>query len=160
MIRNMLQPIEFNIKLTILPNVSFTVRGRTFLMPVTATYYYVITPPNSPLSAACAPYREGYPDANALADYLGTATTRLLVEHYLAILPPPWSKGIQGNAILNAKNEDCRMIFTVTEEPALHLKSTSIVDGQLVSQEWTWSDDATKIYVQDIIDTEVSKLNL
>ncbi|KAK2673340.1 Mediator complex, subunit Med17 [Fusarium oxysporum f. sp. vasinfectum] len=45
MIRNMLQPIEFNIKLTILPNVSFTVRGRTFLMPVTATYYYVITPP-------------------------------------------------------------------------------------------------------------------
>ncbi|QGI96748.1 hypothetical protein CEK26_009817 [Fusarium fujikuroi] len=160
MIRNMLQPIEFNIKLTILPNVSFTVRGRTFLMPVTATYYYVITPPNSPLSAACAPYREGYPDANALADYLGTATTRLLVEHYLAILPSPWSKGIQGNAILNAKNEDCRMVFTVTQEPTLHLKSTSIVDGQLVSQEWTWSDDATKIHVQDIIDTEVSKLNL
>ncbi|KAF9776255.1 hypothetical protein IL306_005590, partial [Fusarium sp. DS 682] len=158
MIRNMLQPIEFNIKLTILPNVTFTVRGRTFLIPVTATYYYVITPPSSPLSSACAPYREGYPDANALADYLGTATTRLLVEHYLANLPSPWSKGIQGNVILNASNEQCRMVFTVTQAPALHLNSTSLVDGKLVSQEWTWSDDTTKEHIQNIIDTEVRKL--
>ncbi|KAF4452227.1 calcium channel yvc1 [Fusarium austroafricanum] len=158
-IRNMLQPIEFNIRLTILPNVTFTVRGRTFHFPVTATYYSVITPPNSPLSSVCAPYRDGYPDPKALADYLGTATTRLLVEHYLSSLSAPWCRTIQGNVIGNANNEDFKLSFAVTEAPALRVKSISLIDGKLVCQEWTWSDDTTQKPLQEIVDEEIQKQN-
>ncbi|CAJ0547816.1 Ff.00g045700.m01.CDS01 [Fusarium sp. VM40] len=159
MIRNMLQPIEFNIKLTILPNTTFTVRGRTFHFPVTATYYYVITPPNSPLSSVCAPYRDGYPDPDALADYLGTATTRLLVEHYLSSLSSPWIKSIQGNSIRNLENEEFELFFAITETPALLVRSTALADGKTMRQEWTWSDDTTKDPVQDIVDRETQKMS-
>jgi mediator of RNA polymerase II transcription subunit 17 len=159
MIRNMLQPIEFNIKLTILPNTTFTVRGRTFHFPVTATYYYVITPPNSPLSSICAPYRDGYPDPDALADYLGTATTRLLVEHYLSNLSSPWIKSIQGNSIRNLENEEFELSFAITETPALQVRSTALADGKTMRQEWTWSDDTTKELVQDIVNRETRKMS-
>lgn len=158
MIRNMLNPIEFNIKLTILPNITCTVRGRTFHIPVTATYYTVLTPPNSPLSSVCAPYREGYPDSNALADYLGTATTRLLVEHYLSELSSPWTRSIQGNAIRNRDNEEFQLSFAVTETYALRVKSTSLVDGKLTRQEWTWSDDSVTENLQTVVDQEIRKI--
>ncbi|KAM0356124.1 hypothetical protein ACHAPU_000519 [Fusarium lateritium] len=158
MIRNMLQPIEFNIKLTILPNTTFTVRGRTFHFPVTATYYYVIAPSSSPLLSICAPYREGYPDPGALAVYLGTATTRLLVEHYLSSLSSPWIKSIQGDSIQNNENEDLELSFAVTETPALNVRSTSLVDGKVTRQQWTWSDDTTQDSVQDIINRKTQKV--
>jgi mediator of RNA polymerase II transcription subunit 17 len=154
----MLNHIDFNIKLTILPNITCTVRGRTFQVPVTTTLYSVLLPPNSPLSSVCAPYRDGYPDPNALADYLGTATTRLLVEQYLSKLSSPWTRSIQGNAIRNQNNEDFELSFAVTETPALRVKSTSLVDGKPVRQEWTWSDDANEESVQAVVDQEIRKI--
>ncbi|RGP70166.1 calcium channel yvc1 [Fusarium longipes] len=158
MIKNMLNHIEFNIKLTILPNITCTVRGRTFQIPVTATYYSVLLPPNSPLSSLCAPYREGYPDPNALADYLGTATTRLLVQHCLSELSSSWTRSIQGNAIRHQNNEEFELSFAVTETPALRVKSTSLVEGKPVRQEWTWSDDANMESVQAVVDQEIRKV--
>ncbi|RFN49138.1 calcium channel yvc1 [Fusarium flagelliforme] len=158
MMRNMLNPIEFNIKLTILPDVTCTVRGRTFHVPVTATYYSVILPPNSPLSSVCAPYKDGYPNPSALAHYLGTATSRLLVEHYLSKLSFPWTRSIQGNVIRNQDNEEFELSFAVTDTPALRVRSTSLVDGKLVRHEWTWSDDATKESVEAVVDQEIRKI--
>ncbi|KAF4973474.1 hypothetical protein FSARC_242 [Fusarium sarcochroum] len=163
MIRNMLQPIEFNIKLTILPDTTFTVRGRTFLVPVTATYYYVIASPGSPLTSACPPYRDGYPDPDALADYLRTATARLLVEHFLNKLPAPssrWVKSVQGKSIRNANSEDFEINFAITEQPALLVTSTTSVDRKPMRREWTWSADAATepLSVQDVVSGEIQKV--
>ncbi|KAL3587711.1 RNA polymerase II mediator complex subunit [Fusarium poae] len=118
-----------------------------------------ITAPNSPLSSVCAPDKEGYPDPNALADYLGTATTRLLVEHYLSNLSPPWTRSIQGNAIRNQSNEEFELSFAVTETSDLRVRSTSLVDGKLARQEWTWSDDGDKESVQAIVDQEIRRIS-
>ncbi|CEI60722.1 unnamed protein product [Fusarium venenatum] len=159
MIKNMLNHIEFNIKLTILPNITCTVRGRTFQVPVTATHYTVILPHNSPLSSVCAPYKEGYPDPNALADYLGTAATRLLVEHYLSNLSSPWTRSIQGNVIRNRSSEEFELSFAVTETSDLRVRSTSLVDGKLARQEWTWSDDGEKESVQAIVDQVIRRIS-
>ncbi|KAF5018421.1 hypothetical protein F66182_9595 [Fusarium sp. NRRL 66182] len=164
MIRNMLQPIEFNIRLTILPNVTFTVRGRTFLFPVTATYYYVIAPPSSPLMSICPPYRDGYPDPDALAGYLRTATTRLLVEHFI---PRPnnaapglqscWIKSVQGDSVRDANTEQHEIKFAVTEQPALLINTNAVVDGKPTSRKWEWSADAAteSISVEDLIRREI-----
>ncbi|KAG8420665.1 RNA polymerase II mediator complex subunit [Metarhizium acridum] len=57
LIRNILQTIEFNIAFTILPNASLTIRGRTFLFPVTTTFYQVALPPSSTLQGIPPPLR-------------------------------------------------------------------------------------------------------
>ncbi|KAM5346788.1 hypothetical protein ACJ41O_009793 [Fusarium nematophilum] len=168
MVRNMIQPIDFNIKLTLLPNAPLTIRGRTFLFPVTATYYHVMAPSSSAVASVCAPYKDGYPDPDALASYLRTATARLLTEHFLSGLtsPPPgsgsgprWVKSVTGNSVRDAEKEDFDVRFTVTDEPALLIVSTSFVDGKLSTRKWTWSADAATepVSMQDVIDSEFKK---
>ncbi|KAF4976215.1 hypothetical protein FZEAL_7078 [Fusarium zealandicum] len=164
MIRNTLGPIDFNIKLTLLPSITFTVRGRTFLFPVTATYYHVIVPPSSPLTSICPPYKDGYPDPDALADYLGTVTARVLTQHMLSMLAPPasglrWIKSVQGNSIRDAEKEEFDVRFAVTDAPALLVTSTFRVEGKPASRKWTWAaDQATEnVSVQDIVQREVKK---
>ncbi|KAF4460769.1 calcium channel yvc1 [Fusarium albosuccineum] len=164
-IRNMLPPIDFNIKLSLLSDNTCTVRGRTFLFPVTATYYNVIVPATSPLASICAPYKDGYPDPDALADYLRTATARLLTEHFLSNLvsspsAPHWIKSVQGNSIRDVEKEDFEIHFAVTDTPALLVTSTSVIDGKPSSQKWTWSaDEVTEaVSVLDIVDREVNKV--
>ncbi|KAJ3521309.1 hypothetical protein NM208_g13355 [Fusarium decemcellulare] len=161
----MLPPIDFNIKLSLLSDNTCTVRGRTFLFPVTATYYNVIVPATSPLASICAPYKDGYPDPDALADYLRTATARLLTEHFLSNLvsspsAPHWIKSVQGNSIRDVEKEDFEIHFAVTDTPALLVTSTSVIDGKPSSQKWTWSaDEVTEaVSVQDIVDREVNKV--
>ncbi|KAH7158180.1 subunit 17 of mediator complex-domain-containing protein [Dactylonectria estremocensis] len=149
LIRNALQPIEFNTKVTLSPDITLTVRGRTFLFPVTATLYYVILPPASPLASICAPYKEGYPDLKALADYLRTATARVLTEHFLDKLPAPpsgsgWVKTVGGTSIIDVEKEDFELSFgvvNVNDAPSLLVASSSIVDGRPSSNRWTWSAD-------------------
>lgn len=153
LIRNMLQPLDFNVKLSLLPEMNLTIRGRTFLFPVTATYYTVLLPPGSPLTNICAPYRDGYPDLKALADYLRTATARILTEYYLtrlATAPPPpssarkeseWVQSVRGTSIRDSSREDFEVLFTVDDIPAptLVVSSTTTVNGKPEDKKWTWS---------------------
>ncbi|KAM3508173.1 hypothetical protein MY11210_006835 [Beauveria gryllotalpidicola] len=83
LVRHMLQPTDFALDVALLPGVSFSVRGRTYLVPVTATYYHVLAPAGAALHALCAPYPDGYPDLAALADYLCVLVARALAAHYL-----------------------------------------------------------------------------
>ncbi|KAM3558870.1 hypothetical protein MY1884_003762 [Beauveria asiatica] len=90
LVRHMLQPTDFALDVALLPSgddgdgdVSFSVRGRTYLVPVTATYYHVLAPAGAAIHALCAPYPDGYPDLAALADYLCVVAARALAAHYL-----------------------------------------------------------------------------
>ncbi|OAA55489.1 Mediator complex, subunit Med17 [Cordyceps fumosorosea ARSEF 2679] len=86
LVRAMLQPTDFALEVALLPGVDFAVRGRTYLVPVTATYYHVLAPADATIHALCAPYADGYPDVAALADYLGTLAGRALAAHHMARL--------------------------------------------------------------------------
>ncbi|RFU80481.1 rna polymerase ii mediator complex component srb4 [Trichoderma arundinaceum] len=86
LVRNLLQTQDFTIELTILPDVSLIIRGRAFSFPVTATYYYIILPPSSPLPALCPPWAEGYPSVQTLGDYLRTVVVRVLTSHFVTML--------------------------------------------------------------------------
>ncbi|KAK7425848.1 RNA polymerase II mediator complex subunit [Neonectria magnoliae] len=163
MIRNMLQPIDFLTTVTLFPDISLTVRGRTFLFPVTATYFHVLLPPGSPLASICQPYKDGYPDLKALADYLRTATARALTEHFLPKLPMPppgseWINSIRGTSIRDFEKEDFELRFDIVDvnaAPSLRVTSTSLVDGRPSNKDWTWSSDPAAVSetagVQDVV---------
>lgn len=168
LIRTILQPTDFTIALSILPDLSLTIRGRTYLVPVTATYYHVLAPPESPLHRICAPYADGYPDLKALVDYLRTATARALAAHYLTKQgadAPSWTVGIQGTSICDAENQENEVCFAVEdddddddaedEEGALKLVVKSSVDS---SQTWSWPGAAGGKSLDAVVDAAVSKL--
>ncbi|KAL6854241.1 subunit 17 of mediator complex domain-containing protein [Trichoderma novae-zelandiae] len=86
LVRTLLQTQDFTLEVTIVPDVSFIIRARAFSFPVTATYYYILLPPSSPLPALCPPWAEGYPSVQALGDYLRTAIARVLTHHFYSTL--------------------------------------------------------------------------
>lgn len=155
LLRNMLQPIDFVIDLTILPDLSFPIRGRTYLYPVTATYYNVIAPPESSLHRICAPYTDGYPDLRALADYLRTVTARALTDHIFAKITSTnkentaWTLGVQETSLCNEESEKkAEICVSIADDgenvTALVVTSSSEDDGDAAdsghnSKEWKWS---------------------
>ncbi|KAH6973481.1 subunit 17 of mediator complex-domain-containing protein [Ilyonectria sp. MPI-CAGE-AT-0026] len=169
LIRNVLQPTDFNTKLTLFPDITFTIRGRTFLFPVAATFFYVILPPASPLASICPPYKDGYQDLKAIADYLRTAIARVLTEHFLDKLPAPasgseWVKSVGGTSIVDVEKEDFELRFEVVNvntAPSLLVTSTSLVDGRPSSSKWTWSADpattSEPASVENIVDLAVNQ---
>ncbi|EHK18871.1 uncharacterized protein TRIVIDRAFT_193946 [Trichoderma virens Gv29-8] len=82
LVRNLLQTQDFTLEITILPEISFIIRARAFSFPVTATYYYILLPPSSPLPTMCPPWAEGYPSVQTLGDYLRTVVVRVLTNHF------------------------------------------------------------------------------
>ncbi|KAM6523833.1 RNA polymerase II mediator complex subunit [Fusarium solani] len=164
MVRNIIPPIDFNLRLTLVPGAVMDVRGRTFLFPVTATYYQVTTPPNSLIARICAPFREGYPTPDALHDYLSTATARVLAEHFRSLLASSpsstrWVKSIKGDSIRDADKEEFEMRFALTREPKLLVTGTSQVEGKTLRQEWEWNPDTTSepASLQDIVQREAKR---
>ena len=159
----MLQPIDFNVRLVLMPNPSLTVRGRTFLFPVTTTLYNILLPPSSPIASICAPYKDGYPDLATLADYLRTVTARVLTDHFVSRLTnslsspdQDWSKTISGTSIRDLNTKDSELCFNVEDidyKPTILVSSTRTVDGKLEDQKWTWSEDENteKTSMSDII---------
>ncbi|KZZ96072.1 RNA polymerase II mediator complex component SRB4 [Moelleriella libera RCEF 2490] len=84
LVRSMLlQPIEFHFDFTVTPQASLTIRGRTFLFPVTTTVYHVLLPAASPLHATCAPCADGEMDVRGLSDYLRAAVGQMLAHHFV-----------------------------------------------------------------------------
>ncbi|KAH7316618.1 subunit 17 of mediator complex-domain-containing protein [Stachybotrys elegans] len=135
MIRNMLQPVEFVLKLTLLPDIGVDILGRTSLFPVTATTYIVSLPPNSPLETICAPFKDGYPDLQSLVDYIRTATARALTEHFLSI-------SVSGTAIRDLDQEDFELSFSVEEQedkPAIVLACTVADNSARSVKNRTWT---------------------
>lgn len=170
LVRGMLQPSDFRVDLALLPGAALTIRGRTHLYPVTATYYHVILPPGSPLEAACPPHKDGYADPRSLADYLRAAAERLLTARFLDELPGDrWTHNVQGNAIRRAGSNTWQCIFralpdgAAPEDPssptALSVSSHALVGGRAESRSFRWAgheDDAAPVSleqaVKDIID--------
>jgi mediator of RNA polymerase II transcription subunit 17 len=160
LIRNLLQPTDFTISLTILPSLSLTIRGRTYLVPVTATYYHVLAPADSPLHRVCAPYADGYPDLRALADYLRTATARLLATHYISKLNGDgwWTLGIQGTSICEAEDHENEVRFAiqdVQEEGADKVKLV-VTSTAECSQSWSWPAERETVDV--VVDMAAKKM--
>ncbi|KAH6887983.1 subunit 17 of mediator complex-domain-containing protein [Thelonectria olida] len=163
LIRNMLQPIDFHTKVTLLPDIFFTVRGRTFLFPVTDTYYNVLLPAGSPLASLCPPYKDGYPDLKALTDFIHTAAARVLAEHFLPMLPSPppgdeWVKSVGGNSIRHLDSDDLELTFDVVDRndaPCLIVTKESNSNGKPDDARWVWSADprapSEASSVQDIV---------
>ncbi|KAF7559829.1 hypothetical protein G7046_g4335 [Stylonectria norvegica] len=164
LIRKLLQPIDFTIKMSLPNDVSFTIRGRTFLFPVTATYYHVILPPSSPLAdACCAPYKDGYPDLQALADYLRIVTARILTDHFLSKLGKSsprveWVRSVTGTSLRDLGHEDFELRFDVedtAEKPTLVAVNTRLVDGKPNTKRWEWLGDdgaAETMTLDDVVD--------
>ncbi|KFA53925.1 hypothetical protein S40293_01832 [Stachybotrys chartarum IBT 40293] len=147
LVRTMLQPLDFTLAVTILPTVSFTVQGRTHLSPVTATYYHVTLPPESPLEQICKPYHDVYPDLQALADYLNTATARVLSEHILSKLmaaasTADWIQDVRGTSIRNLDRQDFDLGFAIDKQddkPALVVRHNSEEGQKRSVKKWTWA---------------------
>lgn len=168
-VRSMLQPIDFTIRLTLMPNTSFTIRGRTFLFPVITTLYNILLPASSPITSICAPYKDGYPDLAALADYLRTVTARILTDHFLSRLTTSpslsekeWSTTISGTSIRDFDKEDFELSFhieDVEDKPAIIVSNTCIVDGKLEDKKWTWSEgeDAEATSMSDVVNQVIER---
>lgn len=150
LVRNMLQPTDFALEVSLLPDVSFSVRGRTYLVPVTATYYHVLAPADAAIHAMCAPYSDGYPDMKALADYLCIASARALATHHLAKLREAatatedddgnddntaketnWALGAQGTRIRNMRDLDAPHLVFAVEQDTGSSSSSSSSNGPL-----------------------------
>ncbi|PHH69386.1 hypothetical protein CDD82_7790 [Ophiocordyceps australis] len=84
LVRSLLQPHEFVLDVNVMPGVSFTIRARTFLFPVTTTHYHVLLPPDSPLRDSTSPFPDGYLSLRALYEYIDLAATRSLLSHAVA----------------------------------------------------------------------------
>ncbi|KAJ4145450.1 hypothetical protein LMH87_004300 [Akanthomyces muscarius] len=144
LVRAMLQPTDFALEIALLPDVAFTVRGRTYLAPVTATYYHVLAPADAAIHTLCAPYADGYPELQALSDYLCMAATRALAAHHGEKLKAAstgeggeaWALGVHGTRIRNTKDLDrSQLDFAVTQEADgnLQLKVSSVPSGGAAS---------------------------
>ncbi|KAJ6446829.1 mediator of RNA polymerase II transcription subunit 17 [Purpureocillium lavendulum] len=151
LVRNMLQPLEFTVKLTILDGTSLTIRGRTFLFPFTATYYHVLLPPSSPLQPAATPFADGYSDLGALSDYVHTAVARTLAAHSLSYLAASsaeisgeWALDVIGTTIQDADADRPGLHFAVCDvdaAPTVVLTSVAAGEpsGKAGQTSWMWA---------------------
>lgn len=151
LIRNVLQPIDVALEVNLVPDLSFTIRARTYLFPVTATYYHVLAPSESPLHGICAPYAEGYPDVAALADYLRTAAQRALVGYCLSKVSSEgkWAQSIHDTSISDVDATSTNLLFRIEEENGkvngLIVESKPLGDNSTTAAKtWTWSASLDK----------------
>jgi mediator of RNA polymerase II transcription subunit 17 len=154
LIRNLLQPIGFNMTFTILPNISLTIRGRTFLFPVTTTVYYVVLPPSSPLQDICPPYADGYSDAKGLFSYIRTTTEHAISNHIFDTLSASNSTWMQrGKSIRNSENHLEALSFTIEEPAALVVKRSSSDSKNNETKSWRFSADqnSTTTTLEDLL---------
>lgn len=146
LVTNLIQPTDFSIDLEAVPDMSFAVRGRTFLYPFLGTIYHVIPPPGSRLESICPPYKDGFPDAVTVRDSLRTSIAKILAEHFLSTLPDgSWITSIKGTSILDAEKENSDLQFAVRDDdenddmPYLEVTYVQIQqDGRRRSRTWVW----------------------
>ncbi|RSL47714.1 hypothetical protein CEP54_013266 [Fusarium duplospermum] len=164
MTNNFMPPVSFTIRLTLAPGVVMDVHGRTFLALSITTNYAIGVPSNSLIARVCAPFQPGYPNLDALYEYLSTATARVLAEHFRSLLASSpsstrWVKSIKGDSIRDADKEEFEMHFALTRECKLLVTGTSQVKGKTVRQEWEWTPDSAteQASLQDIVQREAKR---
>ncbi|KOS20713.1 Mediator of RNA polymerase II transcription subunit 17 [Escovopsis weberi] len=123
LVRTMLSAQDFTLSVALLPDVALTLRGRSFMFPVTATYYYVLLPDGSPLAALCPP-----PPTATQTSPPSPPTSALLV---------------QGTSLRDELNDSLDLRFAIEErapdaEPYLALHSLSPASP---AHKWTWFAD-------------------
>ncbi|UNI13795.1 RNA polymerase II mediator complex subunit [Purpureocillium takamizusanense] len=153
LVRNMLQPLEFTVKVVILDDMSFTIRGRTLLFPFTATYYHVLLPPSSPLQSMAAPFADGYSELRTLSEYVQTAVARTLAMHNISRLSASstnceWALDIVGTAIQDAEANRSALHFAVRDvDSGSTIVLTSVPAGESGSnggqKAWTWAKNGS-----------------
>lgn len=166
LIRNALQPIEYAINFSILPGTSFTIRGRTFLFPVTATFHHIGLPPSSVLQGLCAPYADGYTDTKGLFDYIRTATSRVLTLHFLNKLtgsdaPEEWLRTVQNDSIRRVTDDEHAIQFSVLDAPvAIVVSSVALGCGNHAIKSWSWTtqEDSESQTMEAIVAQEAAQL--
>lgn len=152
LVRNMLQPLEFAVKLTILPDTWLTIRARTFLFPFTATYYHVLLPPSSPLQAASPPFADGYSTLRSLTEYVQVAVARTLAARALEQCRAAaaggagggeWMLDVLGTAVQDAAAARAGMRFAVRDvdaRPAVVVGSVPPGEGSSPGGRcWEWA---------------------
>jgi mediator of RNA polymerase II transcription subunit 17 len=150
LVHNFTQPIDFSIDLTVVEDMSFTIRGRTLLYPFMGKNFHIVLPPSSPLENICPPYKEGYPDFAALRSTLCVTVSKIITEHFLSKLSGgPWIRSIKGMSICDSETEDSELQLSVTEDderkPLLDVTCTKIEDGRRLIKKWTWrGEDASQ----------------
>ncbi|RCI12121.1 hypothetical protein L249_0714 [Ophiocordyceps polyrhachis-furcata BCC 54312] len=157
LVRRLLQPREFAIDFTILTDVSLTLRGRTFLFPITSTHFNATLPPDSPLSPSCVPCPDGYPDLSALAAYLDTTVARALTSHFLARLLSspscsrrPWAENVVGTSIVDKESQHWSLRLSAHREDdetsSVVLASTVVYpedDSRVRRRIWKWTSSSS-----------------
>lgn len=146
LVRSLLQPQEFSVELSLRPDLSLTIRGRTFLSPVLTTYYHVVAPAESDLHVVCPPYKDGYRGLRSLAEYLRTAVPRMLVHGFLARLPAEveWVPNLHGTAVHVLDGEDKQLAFAL-EEDADTKASTLALSSSGVEQTMVWPGETRSL---------------
>lgn len=144
LVHNLTQPTDCNIELQIVPGMSFTVRGRTFLFPFMGTIYHILLPAGSPLERICPPYKDGFPDSATVRDSLRTSISKILAAYFISTLPRDvWATNIKGTSILDAEKENSDLQFAIKEDesgtPYLAVSFVQIQeDGQRRNRQWIW----------------------
>ncbi|KAL7800021.1 subunit 17 of mediator complex domain-containing protein [Trichoderma ceciliae] len=171
LVRSLLQTQDFTIELTILPDISLIIRGRAFSFPVTATYYYILLPPSSPLPTMCPPWAEGYPSVRTLGDYLRTAVVRVLTSHFVSMLSSP-SMPVDNNATLvesfhgtsiqdlDKKNVDIHFAMEHegdSDDLALSITSTTRPNAGVKTWKWSTSGPSESRSAEDVVRTLVNE---
>ncbi|KAG9258557.1 subunit 17 of mediator complex-domain-containing protein [Emericellopsis atlantica] len=143
LVRNAFQPPEFTITLTLLDDVTLTVRGRTFLHPFISTYYFVVVPPSSPLATLCPPHKDGYIDIPSLIAYLRIACVKSITHNMFSRYGEKhWILGVTGTAIQNQEGT-LELRFDLKKEqgePAISLVHVTH-RGQPELKEYVWKDN-------------------
>ena len=143
LVHNFTQPVDFSIDLTVVEDLSFTIRGRTLLYPFMGKVYHIILPPSSPLETICPPYKEGYPDFAALRSTLCVTVSKIITEHFLSKLSDgPWIRSIKGMSIRDSETEDSELQLSVAEDedkkPFFDVTCTKIEGGRRRTKNWAW----------------------
>lgn len=164
LIRNLIQPTEFSISLTLLPDITFTIRGRTYFLPVTATYYYISLPPSSPIETIHPPHKDGYSDLSSLTEYLRSLTSRLLTQHCLKTTGEEWSQNIQGTSLAHAKQENFGLRFEVEDKngtPALKILRSELAQGKPELKLWKYGrgEDSQSPSLKELLDKLIEQVS-
>ncbi|KYK57943.1 RNA polymerase II mediator complex component SRB4 [Drechmeria coniospora] len=166
LIRHMLQPLEFTIRLTILADTSLTIRGRTFLLPFTGSYYHVHLPADSPLKGSDAPLADGYSTLAALADYTHAAVARSLGRHAFARLvrsfpKVEWSRDMIGTSIRDGDADDPLVHLSVESRdayPAIVLAGVVRAQGRRDLRTWTWTSSEQEASESQTLEESVDEI--
>ena len=188
LILNLLQPQIFSLQVSYLPEISFAIRGKTLLYPVTVTQFSIQTSPDSKLSSICPPYKDGYKDATALKEYLYASTSQVLAAHYLNTIrasgsqlsggpkpdegqskrQPDWNQTVRASHVRDFSRDGREIFFLVEPDEAECVLTTGFVnqkqDGTSEAKRWKWhsnmAEKSEEKKLDEVVDVIIEEMKL